>query len=221
MREIKRNLQQSKLKILAWMVFVSVLIVTGGCSMPMTVKYSPLAATDTLISGQIKPRAYILRFIDSRENKESIGRMNNVFGGKTKNLVTANDLGLILAEAVTDALNKSGIQAELHSDRTSTEKIPQAELEGFNFIFGGKIKDLEVKSQVGWDTIKVTANVVIEVSVNNMESVEWVGPIEGTAEKRDFMYLSSSSLTDSLDTAMQNCMRNMIRHLKASGVMKK
>ena len=33
-------------------------------------------------------------------------------------------------------------------------------------------------------------------------------------------YAQSGALTDALDIALQNCMRNMVRHLKASGTLK-
>ncbi len=46
---------------------------------------------------------------------------------------------------------------------------------------------------------------------------EWIGPIEGTAEMRDLQYPQVSSLSGTLDKAIGNCMRNTVRHLKASG----
>ena len=99
------------------------------------------------------------------------------------------------------------------------EDIPAEELEKYDFIVGGKIKSLEVTSKPGWNTIKITARIVIHLCVRRGSKSEWIGPIEGTAERREMTRLQSDSYTAALDTAMQECMRNMIRHIKASGVL--
>jgi hypothetical protein len=187
-----------------------------GCSMPITVSYSPIAAADALVSDQAKVRAYIIRFTDDRENKESIGSMRNAFGGEVKKLVTTDDVGVILAEATTDALRKAGVTADLHSDATIGATLTREQASA-DLIVGGKVRTIEVVSQVAFDSIKITSRVVIDVSIRKGGKDEWVGPIEGTAERREISYVQSSALTSALDSAIQNCMRNMIRHLKSSG----
>jgi hypothetical protein len=193
------------------------LLFATGCTMPMSVKYSPLAAAESLSTDETTPpRAFVVRFADDRENTARTGSMKNIYGFESKTLVTTDDLGVILAEASTDALRKGGLKANLHTERTSGEAVPASELKGYAFVFGGRIKSIEVVSQPGWNTFKVAARVVIDACVTKAGKTEWIGPIEGSTEKREMIY-SSSSLTDALDVAMQNCMRNMVRHLKASG----
>ncbi|MGB2820932.1 MAG: hypothetical protein WBF17_08125 [Phycisphaerae bacterium] len=197
-----------------------VLLAAGGCSMPISAKYSPIAAADSLTTiGRTPPRIFVVRYIDQREDKEFIGAMKNVYGTTVKKLVTSDDLTRILAEATTDALRKAGLQADLNSERLPTEQIPAAELQGYDCVVGGRIEQVEVLSQPGWSTLKITSRVVISLYVRKGGQDEWVGPIEGTAEKREMVYGQSSALTDALDIAMQNCMRNMVRHLKASGTL--
>jgi len=196
-------------------------LAAGGCSMPISAKYSPIAAADSLvIPGGTPPRVFVVRYVDQREDKEFIGAMKNVYGSTVKKLVTSDDLTRILAEATTDALRKAGLKADLNSERLPTEKIPPEELKGYNCVVGGRIEQVEVVSQPGWSTVKITSRVVISLYVRKGGKAEWVGPIEGTAEKREMTYAQSGALTDALDIALQNCMRNMVRHLKASGTLK-
>jgi len=222
MRQLQKVLYRVGPNVFRNIMAIAVLAGICGCNVPVSVRYSPLASAESLISGPEKPRVYVTRFIDEREKKGNIGRMNNMFGGKVKTLVTTDDFGLILAEATTDALNKAGLNAEQHTDRTSGENIPKSELTGFNYVMGGRIKELEVISQPGWDTVKSNGRVVVDICIHcptKKSKMEWIGPIEGTSDQRDFMYLNSNSLSGALDQAIQNCMRNMIRHMKASGAL--
>jgi len=190
----------------------------AGCSMPISLKYSPLAATEAIATGPTRPRAFVTRFSDERKG-ETVGEIKNTLGGTAKKLVTTDDVGSLFAEAATDALNKAGLVAHLHSERTAEGDIPAAELAGYDLVVGGRIKEFEVVSQPGWDTLKVTSRAVIELGVRKGGKTEWIGPIEGTAERREVSYIQSQGLTNGLDSALQNCMRNMIKHLKASGVL--
>lgn len=198
----------------------SAVLMVAGCSMPISVKYSPLAATESIVTGSAKPRAYVVRFTDARAKKDRIGAMKDVWGTTKKNLVTTDDFGLILAEATTDALRKAGLEADLHSDRVPTDSIPPGELGGIDYVIGGRMTDVDVTSHVGWDTISIEAHVVIDVYVRRGDSPQWIGPIEGAAERRELSFTNTEALSSALDTAIQNCMRNMIRHLKSSGAIR-
>ena len=195
----------------------------SGCSMPMSISYTPIAAVETLVAHGEEPRAYVARFSDERSEKkrDRVGAMQNMYGTNVRKLVTADDFGMILAEATTDALRKAGLQAELHLDRVASEAIPAEESAGYDLLVGGRMTNIEVVSRPGWDTLKVTARVVVDLYVKKAGcEAEWLGPIEGTAERREIMKLSSQALTLAVDSAIQDCMRNMIRHLRASGSIK-
>ena len=202
-----------------WLVagFCPAMLLAAGCSMPISVKYSPLAAVESIVTGPAKPRAYVVRFTDARAKKDRIGAMKDAWGATAKNLVTTDDFGLVMAEATTDALRKAGLEADLHSDRVATDTIPPGELVGIDYVIGGKMTSVDVTSRPGWDTVSIKANVVIEVGVRRGESTQWIGPIEGTAERREIREVATEALSSALDTAIQNCMRNMIRHLKSGG----
>lgn len=196
------------------------LVLTGGCSMPMSVSYSPVAAVETLAAESEGPRTFVARFSDNRpdKNRNRIGAMKNLYGTTLKELVTTDDFGTILAEATTDAFRKAGLKAELHLDRTASDTIPAAELSDYDMLVGGRMTCVEVESRPGWDTIKITARVVIDLYLKKKGSEqEWLGPIEGRAERREIGTFASQALTLALDSAIQDCMRNMIRHVKASG----
>ena len=183
----RRSSSARALSIHFWRMagFCSTLILAAGCAMPISVKYSPLAATESVVSGPVKPRAYVMRFTDARPKKDQIGAMKDVWGATVKSLVTTDEFGLILAEATTDALRKAGLEADLHSDRAANDTIPPGEL-GADYVIGGKMTGVEVISQPGWDTVSIKAHVVIDVYVRKGESTpQWIGPIEGTAERRE------------------------------------
>ena len=205
------------MNILCFGAIVLILFVTG-CSIPISTKYTPVGATESLVEGNTKPHLFVGRFEDARTDKESIGDMNNLFGGSAKKVNTSDDLGLLFAEAATDALRKSGAEASLHGERGATTTVPADELEGADYVIGGRLKTIHVQSQPGWDTFRITANVIIDVYVKRGDKGEWIGPIEGTAETREIV-LRTESLTNALDMAIGNSMRNMIRHLKSSGVL--
>jgi len=204
-------------RLLGW-AMVPALLCATGCSLPISVKYSPLAATESLATGKTPARVFVGRFTDTRTKTECIGKMKDVFGGTKKKVVTSDELVVILAEATTDALRKSGLKADLHSDRVATEAIPAAEMKGYDLVVGGRLKNLDVTAQQSFNSVRLTARVVIDACVRRGAKTEWVGPIEGTTERRE-AFIQGTNLTDALDAAMQNCMRNLVRHLKASGTM--
>jgi hypothetical protein len=199
---------------------IGIVAATTGCSIPISVKYTPVGATESLVESGNTPHVFVGQFEDARSGKEEeyIGDMKNLFGGSAKKVTTSDDVRLLFAEAATDALRKGGAEASLHGERTATSTVPPDELRGFDYILGGRIKTISVESQPGWDTFRITAKVVIDVYVKRGDKGEWLGPIEGTAETRETM-LHTESLTSVLDTAIGNCMRNMIRHLKSSGIL--
>lgn len=210
---------QASLRDLKILSVVGLLLALGGCAMPINVSYSPLAATESLGKEAAKTRAVVIHFSDERIKKDTIGVMKNTFGGDAKKLVTTDDVGLVLAEATTDALRKAGVDADMQSDRASIADVPLSEMAAGEVIVGGRIKTLEVASQPGWDTLKVTARIVVEIGIRRGGKTEWVGPIEGLSERREIQTMPASGLTITLDAAIQNCMRNMVRHLKSSGAL--
>jgi hypothetical protein len=204
-------------RILVPLSLALLLAAVAGCSMPITVSYSPIAAAEALGGDQAKLRVHVVRFVDDRGKKDSVGSLQNSFGGETKKLVTSDDLTMILAEATTDALRKGGAAAELHSDALLGATLSK-EQSSADLIVGGKIRTIEVTCRAGWDTYKITSRVIIDICVRKGNKDEWIGPIEGTAERREASIVQTSVFTATLDTAIQNCMRNMVRHLKSSGV---
>ena len=191
----------------------------AGCSTPISVRYSPLPAAESLTTSDSPKRIFVVKYLDAREEGASIGAMKNIYGGKVKTLVTTDNLEGMLSEATTDALRKAGLRADLHTDRATGEDVPPEEFKGYDFVIGGRIKIIDVQSRPGWDTLKITARVVIDIAVTKAGKTEWLGPIEGTAERREMNVPGTSVLTETLDIATQNCMRNMIRHIKASGAL--
>lgn len=216
----QRNLPSSVITVALCLVAGAAML-PAGCSMPVSVSYSPLAATETLFEGPDAPHVYVMKFDDAREDKENIGRMRNILGGTEKYLTTSDDFGVVLAEATTDALRKSGVRADLHLDRTTGESIPDKERKNYDYLVGGKMTRVDVVSHPGLGTVRIKARLVIELYVSDGSRGEWIGPIEGTAEKREIQALLSHAYTLALDGAMQNCMRNLARHLKASGAMQR
>jgi hypothetical protein len=186
----------------------------------MTIHYTPLAAVDGLTNpGDPVPKIYVKRFADVRKDPNAIGGNQNIYGGNVNTVRTSDDVGLIIGEAVTDALKKSGALADFRSERQPTDNIPAAERRGYDAVLGGEITLIDVTSKPGWNTVDATARVVIRVSVTRDGKSEWVGPIEGTAKQGTLSTDITNAMSQALDGAIQNCMRAMIQHLRASGAL--
>lgn len=200
------------------------ILTTMGCNSAVRIKYSPLASVESLVplnpGSQVTPATvYVTKFTDVREDKTSIGKHKNGLGMDLMDIKCTDDLTILLSEATTDMLRKAGLQANQNTDRTTGEQIPASELAGYNYIFGGKIQELHVTTQPGWDVIDVNAKIVIQAWVKSLATgkEEWLGPIEGVCQQKSPAYISDAAITEGVDAAMQNCMRNLAKHLKASG----
>ncbi len=191
-------------------------VFSTGCSAPpptLAVTYDPLVAADCLVSSNPAPIVFVTRFIDNRQNVDIVGKLGS------KELVTTDDLEVAMSEAMTDAMRKAGFRAEMHSDCEPGEQMTTREASGCDFIAGGRIRTLEVIGDVGGFTpSRITSQVVIDVYIEYNGKSEWIGPIEGSCTLRS-TFIDATFLSTGLNKAMQNCMRNMIRHLKASGVI--
>ena len=185
----------------------------------MTVHYTPISAVDSLTNpGDPPAKIYVKRFDDPRKDPTIIGANQNLFGSTINNVTTSDDVGLIIASAVTDALKKGGATADLHSDRQPKDQVPESEMHGYDTVVGGEVTVIEVNTKPGWNTVNGTARIAIRVSVTRGGKTEWIGPIEGTATSAAVMVADLTNIMSmSLDGAIQNCMRTMIQHLKAGG----
>jgi hypothetical protein len=184
----------------------------------MTVHYTPLSAVDSLTNpGDPAPKIYVRRFADHRANPGDIGGNKNLYGVTINNVTTSDDLSIIVAGAVTDALRKGNAAADMHSEHGPDDAIPANEWRGYDVVVGGEILAVDVVSKPGWNTVDSQAHMVIRVSVSRGGNTTWVGPIEGTASESMAGGGLTSAMSDALDGAIQNCMRTMIQQLRASG----
>ena len=189
----------------------------AGCNVSVPVEYSPLAATDSLVKPGAAPGSvFVVRFLDERKDGEKIGNIRNAFGTSVKGVVTSTDLGTLMAEASTDALNKAGLKAALHSERTTGASIPPGELTGYDLVIGGRLTHLDVDVLPKFSNVDAVGKVTIDVAVTRNGQIQWVGPIEGTARK-EIPVVMYTDITAVANLAIQDCMKNMVRHLKASG----
>jgi hypothetical protein len=200
------------------MMAAGALVLGAGCTtnnwVEISLRYTPLPAAESLNTGSAKTRIYVARFADARKSKDTLGAVYDSFGYKEWDIVTTDDFEMIVSEAVTDTLRKAGLEADLYSERAAGDTLSDQVTKGYDAVIGGRITTVEINS--GWNTYAASARVVMQMTLRRSGKTEEVGPIEGSAERKSAGYTYESLLND----ALQNCMRNMARHLKASGALK-
>jgi len=207
--------------LLTFVIIVTSLALSACGTTQMTVHYTPISAVDSLTNpGQAAPRIYVRRFADRRADQGNIGGNKNLYGMTINDVKTSDDLGVIIAGAATDALRKGNALADMHSEHAPNDAIPPGELHGYDAVIGGEILAVDVVSKPGWNTVDSQAHVVIRVSVMRNGTTAWIGPIDGTAsQSMAGMGGLTTAMSEALDDAIQNCMRNMIDQLRASGAL--
>ncbi len=189
-------------------------IFAAGCSSPVSVHYTPVAAVQPLIEDEAKaPHVYVMRFADHHDGGNSVGGNRNVYGMKVIDAKTQDDIPGIMTEALTDTLRKAGLKATLHPEHQLGDPLPADEAGKYQYVISGEIQQFNAESHPGWVTIDVNAKVTIRLLVSHEGKEIWVGPITGTASD------AGLALGQSLDIAMQNCMRNAIQQLADSKII--
>lgn len=183
----------------------------------MSVHYTPVAAVEPISEDDATAaHVLVLPLADNHGGNGSVGGNDNAYGMKINAVQTTDDIGEIMAEGLTDALRKAGLKATLHSEFKSGDTIPPDILSRYNYVISGEIQQFNVESNPGWWTVNINAKVTIHLSVNHGGTVVWLDPITGTSKEGDYNTLSSASMSEALDIAMQNCIRQTIQKLAAS-----
>lgn len=192
-----------------------------GCNTPVSIHYTPVAAVQTIAEDPARaPRIYVLKFADARKPADTIGENQDLYGIKINDVRTSDDIGLIITEAITDALRKAGLRDDLHSERKQGDAIPQEELAGYDAVLSGEITTFYVKTKPGWNTVDATAQVTIRLSITRNGKQEWIGPIDGSAKQSDMAGGLAPVMSQALDSAIGNCVRATIEHLNVNGALK-
>jgi hypothetical protein len=201
--------------IQATILLIACVFVLGGCNTPMTVHYTPVASVATLRS-QTAPTlsVAVVRFSDTREDPQTIGSNRNLFGMRINKARTTDDLGQILAEATTDALDKAGLNADLRVDTASTAELKSSYDAGVE----GRLMAINVDTRPGWNTVNGVASISVMLTVWRNGRVTKVGPITGKAQQGTMGADITNAASQSLDGALQNCIRNMVGELRTKKV---
>ena len=201
-----------------------VVLWSSGCKSAVDFNYSPLAAVDTLCMGNDCSRLVCVRFVDERETQK-VGGVKNLYGMTISGFVfDQEDLTVQFTAAVTDTLRKAGYQVAMNSERVTGEQIPAGELQGMDYVVGGRILAISVNTKPGWSNVNASASVEIHLwlqKVGGAAQGEWIGPIAGESLKQSYASISDTSeaAERALNMAMQDCMMKLVRHLKASGAL--
>lgn len=195
--------------IIAFACFLS------GCNTPMTIRYTPVASVATLRSADApKLRVAVARFSDAREDPETIGANRNLYGMRINKVQTTDDLGQILAEATTDALDKAGLDAELRTAASAAS----LRSENYDAVIVGRLTAIDVDTKPGWNTVDGKANISLMLTIWKGGQETEVGPISGEAKQGTVGADITNAASQALDGAIQNCIRSMINELRQKKV---
>ncbi|MEN6577765.1 MAG: hypothetical protein ABFD90_15585 [Phycisphaerales bacterium] len=202
---------------------LAVLGMCGCGKSAMDFSYEPLAAVDTLCMEEDSCRLLCVSFLDERES-EKAGGAKNLYGMTLSAFVfEREDMVQAFTAAVTDTLRKAGYKVAMSSERITGQDIPAGELQGFDYVVGGKIQKISASTKPGWSNVNAEAAVEISMYVRKIADGpegEWFGPLSGESLKQSYAVMDVSQAAErSLNMAMQDCMVNLVRHLKASGTI--
>jgi hypothetical protein len=195
----------------------------GGCKSAIDFSYQPLAAVDTLCMEGNCSRLMCVSFLDGRETQK-VGGVKNLYGMTVSGFTfTQEDLTGAFTAALTDTLRKAGYKVAMSSERVTGKEIPAGELQGIDYVIGGKILKIAVNTKPGWSNVNAEAAVEMSMYVRKTAAgskEEWVGPISGESLKQSYAVTDTSEAAErALNMAIQDCMVKLVRHLKASQVI--
>lgn len=183
----------------------------AGCNTPMTIRYTPVASVATLRADDApKIRVAVMRFSDARKDPDTIGANRNLYGMRINKVKTTDDLGQILAEATTDALDKAGLNADLRTDVIASSELRS----DYDAVVEGHLTSIDVDTKPGWNTVDGKASISVMLSIWKSGHEVQIGPLSGEAKQGTVGADITNAASQALDGAIQNCIRSMIAELR-------
>jgi len=210
-----RSQKASKRMVVLFVGLGMVVLGSSGCKSAVDFNYEPLAAVDTLCMEDDAPRLMCVSFVDARESQK-VGGVKNIYGMTVSGFVfEQEDLTRAFTAAVTDTLRKAGYKVAMSSERATGKEIPPGELQGFDYVVGGRIQAVSVGTKPGWSNVNAQAAVEISLYIEKVSDVsagEWIGPLSGESLKQSYAVMDTSQAAErALNMAIQDCMVNLGR----------
>lgn len=196
------------------LTLVLALIWLVGCTHTLPLKYSPVTAVESLSPEASKKQVVVVHFKDARE-KPLIAKV----GGHTIN--TTDDVGLHVSGAVVDALRKGGVQSSLRSDLESDTVTADSVPANADAILVGKVTQFSADLSVGWSNVKCKGLVAIQyrlVTRGSTSTDAWGPEVRGES-LTEVPIVMWSDVTNFTDSALQQCMRNLVKDMAARRVL--
>jgi len=177
-------------------------LILSGCSATVQLRYNPMP----VVSKFPNKKVAVVQFADGVPKDKQVGRAKNLYGMTIRWITLKPPVVAALSETITDALNRSGMDAEL---------VQAAQAPDGAFVVTGQLKDMMLKSHPGWSEVKMESMILFDVQVKRPDGrVVALGPFEGRVEPTS-VGGAALNLDQSFEEAMKGAIEDGVRKLFA------
>ncbi len=184
----------------------------AGCASPKaTLKYTPVAAVPTIRTETgTTPTIAVVEFTyPQNEEGETLFTVFNIWDMEIDDILSNDNLGLILAEASVDALRKAGINADV----VTMSEYQQLKNE-YDGLLTGNVQKAEIHLDAGWGSVETIAQVTTLITVEMQGMKRTYGPIMSESSQSGSGYEMINQCTMAIDGSIQDYVRQFIRLIK-------
>ncbi len=185
----------------------------AGCTHTRVVnlRYTPLIQVQRL-ADKTNPQIVVVgKFNDARPQTTLTQHRLNPINIHTYKYESKDDVSTLMRNAFVDGLLKSGFE------------VPMLSEQGMNpFLnIAGKIVTYQADTKIGWNTITVTADVAVEVTITPKTGSPIAFMLQGrtTQEQKQFLNVEAV-VPDLLDRALQECVKKFLEDDRFRGLIK-
>lgn len=189
---MRSGFRKGVLRGLCWSALGCLLL--SGCSATVQLRHDPLP----IVSKFPNKKVVVVQFANGVPEDNRVGRAKNFFGMTVRWVTLKPSVAVVLSETVTDAMNRSGMDAELVQDAQAPDGT---------FILTGQLKDMMLKSHPGLTEVKMDAMILFDAQVRRPDGrVVALGQFEGRVEPT-----SVGGMDVTLDQSFEQAMRGAIQ----------
>ncbi len=174
-----------------------------GCThtREMNLRYTPLIQAQRL-ADKTNPQIVVVdKFSDARQQTTVTQHRLNPINIHNYKYESKDDVTALVRNAFVDGFLKSGFEVPMPNEQGVDSFLKVA----------GKIVTYQADTKTGWNTITVTADVAVEVTITPKTGSSVIFTVQGssTQEQKQFMYIEGV-VPDLLDRALQDCVKKFL-----------
>ncbi len=187
------------------------LALSEGCTLKraVNIRYTPLAQTQRLADRTSPQTVVVGQFGDARTQRNLSGGSRRGFTSFQYNAI--GDVPTVVRSAFVDGFLKAGFEVPM-PDESASSPI---------FQLTGKVLTYEARTKVGLTKVIFRSNVGVEVTIARRTGAAVSFPIHGQATTEIRTTVDDSAIADSLDRALQDCVKRFLEDGRFLELLKK